>query len=106
MGTSSNVPLKACIAKKTRRYDFPPKPKSTQECYSHDLEQLVRAANLDIELTRLINSDLTFRGYWLTVRNWSEQSRYEFTAEQKARGLVEAVSDPSHGVLQWIKSSW
>ena len=45
-GYAIECAMKACIAKKTKRYDFPPKPKSTQEYYSHDLEQLVRAANL------------------------------------------------------------
>src|SRR5262245_42999004 len=39
--------LKACIAKLTKVYDFP--PKSVNEYYTHDLEKLVKTAGLTIE---------------------------------------------------------
>lgn len=41
--------LKACIAKKTRRFDFPDK-KAVDSSYVHDLEKLVGVAGLTQEL--------------------------------------------------------
>jgi len=38
--------LKACIAKQTRKFDFPDK-KTAIESYTHDLEKLVKVAKLD-----------------------------------------------------------
>jgi len=37
--------LKACFAKKTKKYDFPDK-KATNKIYTHDLEELVKLAGL------------------------------------------------------------
>ena len=34
--------LKACIAKLTNQHDFPPKPRSIHDYYSHDIEKLVK----------------------------------------------------------------
>lgn len=39
--------LKACIAKKTKRYDFPNK-RIAIDSYTHDLNQLVRVAGLQV----------------------------------------------------------
>jgi HEPN domain-containing protein len=105
-GYAIECALKACIAKKTRRYDFPEPPNAVRECYSHDLIQLVRVAGLNSELEKGKSSDPKFEEYWRIVTGWSEQSRYEFTSENLARDLLEAISDPNHGVLQWVTSLW
>ncbi len=42
--------LKACIAKKTRRYEFPAEPKYAQKVYSHELTELLRLADLSGQL--------------------------------------------------------
>jgi len=51
--------LKACIARQTRRFDFPPKPNAVRDIYVHDLTKLVKAAglqhDLDEELKRAKN---------------------------------------------------
>jgi hypothetical protein len=103
-GYAIECALKACIAKKTKRYDFP--PRSVQEYYSHNLVQLVRAADLDTELEKSINSDVIFRDYWLIVRKWSEQSRYQLNSRTDAQDLLKAIGDHNHGVLPWIQSLW
>lgn len=36
-GYAVECALKACIAKNTKRFEFPPKPKFVQDLYQHDL---------------------------------------------------------------------
>lgn len=40
-GYSIECALKPCIAKKTRRFEFPPKRKFVERVYSHDLTELL-----------------------------------------------------------------
>ena len=40
------------------------------------------------------------------VKDWSEASRYQQKTEIKARELFEAVTDPTDGMLPWIKNYW
>ncbi|WP_141604502.1 HEPN domain-containing protein [Terrilactibacillus laevilacticus] len=89
--------LKACIAKKTREYDFP--PNRIKNIYTHELSKLVGEAGLRIE-----NSLAEIN--WAVVKDWSEQHRYSFHSELEAKNIYSAVSDPETGVLQWIKQYW
>jgi HEPN domain-containing protein len=97
--------LKACIAKKTRRYEFPDK-KFAEQCYVHDLTKLVAAAeqksNLDVESKH----DPAFAVNWGIAKDWSEESRYKSCSRVKAQNLYDAVADQMHGVLQWVKRFW
>jgi len=45
-GYAVECALKACIAKRTKRYDFPDKS-MFKDAYTHDLDQLVRTAELE-----------------------------------------------------------
>jgi hypothetical protein len=101
-GYAVECALKACIAKRTRRFDFPEPPNTVRDYYSHNLVQLVSAAHLDAELSKRVKADPAFERYWTIVTGWSEQSRYGFNSEGDARDLLEAISDPNHGVLQWV----
>ena len=105
-GYAIECALKACIAKKTKRHDFPESPNRVRECYSHDLVQLVTLAGLKAELDKNKGSDPEFEDSWEIVIEWSEQSRYEFIPENDARDLLKAINDANHGVLQWVKSLW
>jgi HEPN domain-containing protein len=91
--------LKACIAKRARRYDFPLDPDTVRKCYSHNYDNLVKAAEVGQELVNQVAADSAFKKNWTIVSQWSEQTRYEVTTELEARRLFEAVSDPAHGVL-------
>ncbi|MBI5763251.1 MAG: HEPN domain-containing protein [Planctomycetes bacterium] len=102
-GYTVECALKACIAKKTRRYDFPDKDR-VQKSYSHNLKQLSEQAGLSIELERL--GDQRFADYWDVVKDWSEESRYTVVKERMARQIVRAISDPRHGVLRWLRAHW
>ncbi|MEG4996854.1 HEPN domain-containing protein [Microcoleus sp. B4-D4] len=96
--------LKACIAKQTHKFDFPDK-KTVIDSYTHDLAKLVKVAKLDAELTSLLR-DPNFSPRWALVKDWSEESRYEKHNKQKALDVYSAITDPNHGVLQWLQQHW
>ena len=96
--------LKACIAKQTNKFDFPDK-KTVIDSYTHDLEKLVKVAKLDAELKSLLR-DPNFSPRWALVKDWSEESRYEKHSKQKALDIYSAITDPNHGVLQWLQQHW
>jgi hypothetical protein len=45
-GYAIECALKACIAKKSKRWEFPPKRKYVDQVYTHDLNLLLQAAEL------------------------------------------------------------
>ncbi len=98
--------LKACIARKTKRYDFPPDRKTVEKVYSHDFKALVVVADLDEKLDAMCESDQTFEDFWSAVCGWSEASRYAQVDEGKSRKLFLAITDRKHGVLRWIRGYW
>lgn len=60
-GYSMECALKACIAKKTKRFQFPPKREYIGEIYTHKLNTLVTAAGLDAELKMEMDTNKAFR---------------------------------------------
>jgi HEPN domain-containing protein len=97
--------LKSCIAKQTRRYDFPNK-KTVDKSYTHDLTTLVKTAGLERDLDKEMKSNRNFKVYWSIVKDWSEESRYEKHTEKEAQSLYFAVANRKQGVLQWIQRHW
>lgn len=93
--------LKACIAKQTRRYDFPDKKKAT-DSHTHNLEALVKQAGLWVELENRRKMEPAFDVNWSLVKDWSEQSRYEKWQRSHAEELYNAVSDSTNGVFAWL----
>lgn len=96
--------LKACIAKQTQEFDFPDK-KNVMDSYTHDLEKLVKVAKLDKELKSLLD-DPNFSLRWSMIKDWSEESRYQTHSQQKALDIYLAITDPTHGVLQWLQQHY
>jgi len=96
--------LKACIAKQTKKFDFPDL-KTVMDSYTHDLEKLVKVAKLHTQLKSLVN-DPDFSLRWSTVKDWSEKSRYQKHNRQEALDIYSAITDPNHGVLQWLRQHW
>ncbi|MBN1508449.1 MAG: HEPN domain-containing protein [Sedimentisphaerales bacterium] len=101
--------LKACIAKRTRQFDFPPDRAAISEIYVHNLAVLVKSAQLggtggalDVDSKR----DRELAMNWSVVQTWNEDSRYKMPTELDAHDLFEAVSNSEHGVLQWISRHW
>lgn len=98
--------LKACIAKQTREFDFPPDPTTIRDIYVHDLEKLVKSAGLRLTLDEDLNKDKRLEVNWALVKDWNEKTRYEEQSETKARNLYDAITDKKHGVLRWLSQRW
>jgi HEPN domain-containing protein len=105
-GYSVECALKACIAKRTERHDFPDK-KITNESYTHNLNELLKAARLDtiFDTDALANDRLAEN--WTTIKDWSENARYRaIISESDARELYSAITRRTGGVLPWLKKRW
>ncbi len=106
-GYAIECALKACIAKNIRAHEFPPPQKTVAESYyTHDLSKLLVTAKLSSALKEdgATNSGLGKK--WQTVQDWSEQARYEEHTQQEAAELIEAIVNPTEGVLRWVKNYW
>jgi HEPN domain-containing protein len=104
-GYAVELALKACIAKMTRRHDFPDK-KTVNDSYSHNLASLVGVAGLTARLVQETNRDQAFGLNWTTLKDWSEERRYRLNSEKEARDLYRAVTARQHGVMRWIRQHW
>lgn len=98
--------LKACIAKLTNEDDFPPERKFVEECYTHNLEKLLKAAGLKPVLDADASANPMFAGNWGIARDWQETSRYEQKTQAEAQRLFDAITNNSDGVLSWIRLRW
>lgn len=101
-GYAVECALKACIAKKTRRYDFP--ERDANKYYVHTLEKLAWLASpvLDIDL----KSSVGISANWAILTKWTHESRYAAISEQEAWNLIKAVSDRRERVLRCIRRHW
>ena len=97
--------LKACIAKRTRRHEFPDRDRANKS-YSHGLEQLLRVAGLETQRDADATTDAIFGSNWAVGKDWSEQSRYETRSRREAADLLDAITDSAHGVMQWLHRHW
>jgi HEPN domain-containing protein len=102
-GYAVECALKACIARQTKQDDFP--PKDAARYYVHDIPKLLDIAGLGSAFKEA-SKDPTFRANWAVVKDWSEESRYQSRQQQQAQEMLDAVNDPQHGVLQWLKGNW
>jgi HEPN domain-containing protein len=104
-GYAVECALKACIAKLTKADDFPDKDRAAK-AWTHKLDELITVA--DLRATRLAQetADPDFAKNWDAVKKWNEGVRYERKSDAEARALHDAIADPAHGVLTWIKRHW
>jgi len=100
-GYAVECALKACIAKKTRRYDFPERDAS--KYYEHKLEKL--ALLVGPALLADLSSNVNIKANWAIVAKWTHESRYAVTSKQDARSLIKAVSG-REGILRCIRRHW
>ncbi len=89
-GLGIECAMKACIAKQTKRHDFP--PKDINKIYTHNLQELMKQIGLEKA------SDFP-RANWDVVRKWNVNVRYNF---EKPIFDFEAFRE----FLQWLKLSW
>jgi HEPN domain-containing protein len=104
-GYAVECALKACIAKRTRRSEFPDRG-TVNASHTHNLQELVRVAGLEGALRNQASLDPKFEKSWDATKAWSEQSRYRRNRRESAEVLLEAVGDNRHGVIAWSKLHW
>src|SRR5438445_9389839 len=97
-GYAAECALKACIAKKTKKHDFPDK-ETVNKSYTHDLTQLLKTAGLETRLDKDVKRHPRLEVNWSIVKDWSESSRYQQVSERQARDLLFAISDTKAGIL-------
>jgi len=104
-GLAVECALKAAIARKTRRYDFPPEPKFLRDgVYVHDLNRLLIAAGLDKALDASAAANAQLKQNWIVVKDWAVESRY-IVAGLGAQTLYRAAAG-RNGVLGWLRQHW
>lgn len=96
--------LKACIARLTKRYDFP--DISLKDAYTRYLTKLLKIARLEEARNREFELDRGFEFNWHVVNEWKAESRYANPDRQQTESLSNAVADRRHGVLRWLRQHW
>jgi len=104
-GYAIECALKACIAKRTERFEFPDL-KRVKSSYTHDLVELLRIAGLTTLLTEAVPSDHELALNWAFVTEWSERAQYEQRSEADAAKILEAVQNRRYAILPWLKKHW
>ena len=104
IGLAVECAVKACIAKNTRRYDFPPNQNAIKEIYTHDLAKLIRAAKLETALDTDRKGNILFKNKWDVLKDWNVNTRYA-TSGLNATDLYAAVTG-RNGVMQWLRQRW
>jgi hypothetical protein len=80
--------------------------KYAQNCWTHDIEDLVRQAGLTIERDKATGTNITLGQNWMVAKDWSEASRYRMSTQLLAEKLFHALTDSTDGVLPWVKNYW
>ncbi|HXB21520.1 MAG TPA: hypothetical protein VNV88_09065 [Candidatus Solibacter sp.] len=92
-GYAVECALKACIARQTKRYEFPPKVRHVHDVYTHDLDKLLRLAGLDKQLESDIQTNTALAINWAVVKDWDEEKRY-VTSGLNGRDMHAALIGP------------
>lgn len=106
VGYAVEFGLKSCIIAKLLATDEFPEKSFSNNCWTHNLSQLVSPAGLKDKL----DADQDVNLNWLLVKDWNEAVRYDLKnasdARSKAEDLYHAVTESAHGVLPWIRMHW
>jgi hypothetical protein len=104
-GLSIECAVKACIAKQTRRFEFPDKNRVLKS-FDHNLTELIKVAGLLPALDQAMSSD-AFAANWNTVRDWRIESRYTLNIKRvDAETLLHSITNPTDGVMSWLHFHW
>jgi HEPN domain-containing protein len=99
--------LKACVLAHIERTGIIFQDRRFAErCHTHDLEALVKAADLESVLGLDLAANAALRANWGIVKVWNVDRRHQATSEADARYLYQAVTDNANGVLPWIRVRW
>ena len=102
-GYAVELMLKAILSSQFKTDTLPDKT-LLKDIFIHDLAKLVRLSHLEDDLKARKDIDADFEGYWQIVLDWNEASRYGAQGLEKVNDLIEAIENPEHGVLPWLRS--
>ena len=104
-GYAVECAVKSCISGTFGLHEWPEK-KFVNDCHTHVLADLLRLTGLDAVLNADAAANPSFRRNWNDVKDWNEHSRNQRHSQAKAQRLIDAITNPASGVLQWIKARW
>jgi HEPN domain-containing protein len=106
-GYAVECALKSCVLAHIERTGaiFQDK-KFAEKCWTHNLEDLVSLSGLKPDRDAAIAASPKVHAYWLTLRDWSEASRYDISTQTGAEDMFLAIEDNADGVLKWLKNYW
>jgi HEPN domain-containing protein len=105
-GVAVECAIKACIAKQTKRFEFPNKPLATA-AWEHDITKLIKVANLQNLLEQERARSLAFDQNWTTIIKWQIDSRYDLSTSRTAASvLIASIAHQPDGVLPWLQVYW
>ena len=104
-GYAVELALKACISKLMQPNTIPDKA-FINAIFTHKLDSLLSTTGLLPQFNIDIKSDHQFAANWIIVNNWNEESRYQIWDQISAGNLLQAITEPNHGVFQWVKKHW
>jgi HEPN domain-containing protein len=109
-GYSIECSLKACLLRYLGEsgavFGDPSYLKELKDCWTHDIDKLVKLAGLRVELDIACGANTTLDNFWKVTKDWKETSRYEEKSETEAKALYEAVNNNPDGVFRWIQTRW
>jgi hypothetical protein len=109
-GYSVEIGLKSCLLRylgeSTALFGDPTYRKKLENCWTHNLVELVNLAGLDASFGADRGANPTLDQFWALTKNWKETSRYEEKTVVDAKLLYEAVSHSPDGVFRWIQLRW
>jgi hypothetical protein len=104
-GLALECALKACISRRRRAHVFPDKDFAKQ-CYTHDLNNLLKLAELTGQWRTHSDTDAQFSINWGIVKDFDIESRYRSTLPAVAAALYRAATARTHGVMTWLRQYW
>jgi hypothetical protein len=106
VGYAVECALKACASNRFREHEVPDR-KMVDDFYTHRLDILLGVSGVKNPFDARLRSDPAFSRNWDTVRDWNETARYNHSiTETRAREMFLAVTEPSLGVLTWLKTQY
>lgn len=106
-GYSLECGLKSCILAFVERTGIIFEDnKFAANCWTHDVETLVKQAGLKPERDKDMASNPILGANWQIAKDWSELARYRFFSQTEAEKLYNALTDHTDGVLPWIQQRW
>jgi hypothetical protein len=104
-GLALECALKACICRKRRAHVFPDKD-FAKKCYTHDLNELLKLAELTGDWQTHGDADPLFTANWGIVKDFDIESRYLEIQPAMSAAFYKAATARTHGVMTWLREHW